>query len=343
MYSRRFIPLHRVLAGSWAFLILATAWSFTVVSLHEVAGYKWLVMPVLPVTLIGIAVSLYVGFKSASAYKRWWEARQAVGSMAAQSREWVILVQSLIYDDEGHAPTDAVRTLLYRHLAWVFAVAHALRKTSRLEPSERTRLFRYRHIGHETTTMHHDPQSYGCFLDPEEYAAARTYRNPALCILGQQARCLQQLTRSGYLDSVRLTAMTSLLGRLDDSDGICGRIKGTPFPRQIANFGTVFTWIFIFLLPLAFLDVFEAEAIRHKFSKIVTHEYMYTLVPFSVLISWVFFMMERVSDSSEDPFEGGVHDVPLSAVCRLIEIDIREALQDKDVPRPLEPVDDVLY
>ena len=47
---------------------------------------------------------------------------------------------------------------------------------------------------------------------------------------------------------------------------------------------------------------------------------MFTLVPFAMLISWVFHMMERVSDSSEDPFEGGVNDIPVSAMCRSIKV-----------------------
>ena len=343
MYARRFIRPRDILAGSWAFVVLATAWSFTVVSLHQMAGFHWLVMPVLPVTLVGIAVSLYVSFKSVSAYNRWWEARQAIGKITTESRQWVMLVQSLIYNEEGKAPADVERRLLHRHLGWLFAVAHALRKTSRLKPSQRTRVFRYRRVGHETTALHQDAQSYGHFLDPEEYAAAQTVRNPPLYILRQQARHLQELTASGYLDSIRLDAMTDLLCKLDHSDGICMRIKTTPFPRQIANFGTIFTWILIFLLPMAFLDVFESEAARGQLSDFGTHKYMYLLVPFAVVISWVFFMMERVSDSSEDPFEGGMHDVPLSAVCRLIEIDIKQALSEDDIPPPLEPVDDVMY
>jgi putative membrane protein len=70
---------------------------------------------------------------------------------------------------------------------------------------------------------------------------------------------------------------------------------------------------------------------------------MYTLVPFSLLISWVFFMMVLFCVCCEDPFEGGVHDVPVSAICRTIEIDLRQALGETDVPPPLAPVDDVLY
>jgi putative membrane protein len=70
---------------------------------------------------------------------------------------------------------------------------------------------------------------------------------------------------------------------------------------------------------------------------------MFTLVSFAMLISWVFYMMERVSDSSEDPFEGGVNDVPVSAMCRSIEIDLKQALGEENIPAMHEPVDEVLY
>jgi ion channel-forming bestrophin family protein len=66
-------------------------------------------------------------------------------------------------------------------------------------------------------------------------------------------------------------------------------------------------------------------------------------VPFSVLISWIFLMMEKVSESHEDPFEGGVNDVPLSTLCRLIEIDVKQALEEDDVPVRLQPTEDTLY
>ena len=68
-------------SNRWGLLLLVLAWSFAVVFMHEISGFHWLVVPVLPVTLVGIAVSLYVGFKSVSAYNRWWEARQAVDTV----------------------------------------------------------------------------------------------------------------------------------------------------------------------------------------------------------------------------------------------------------------------
>ena len=70
---------------------------------------------------------------------------------------------------------------------------------------------------------------------------------------------------------------------------------------------------------------------------------MFSLVPFAMLISWIFFMIEKVGDSSEDPFEGGVNDVPISALFRVTEVDLLQDLGETNIPSLLEPVDDVLY
>ena len=53
-------------------------------------------------------------------------------------------------------------------------------------------------------------------------------------------------------------------------------------------------------------------------------------------------MMELIGDYSENPFEGMGNDIPMLALCRTIEIDLREMLQEEDIPPPIEPVEGVL-
>jgi putative membrane protein len=346
MYMRRRFRFRPLLIESWPFILIVSAWSIAVVILHEVVEFTWIVMPVLPVTLIGIAVSLYLGFKSTSAYNRWWEARTAIGTISGCSREWAMHVQSLIYTDTETVPAEIEQELFNRHLGLVYAVAFMLRRNSRLKTSHRTRIFTHRRVGHSIATMSENPESYGRFLPPEEFTIAQTVRNPVAYLLRQQGAAVRKLTLAGYLDSIRQVAMMDVLGRFSQAFGVCERIKSTPFPRQIAHFGAIFTWIFVILMPMAFLDVFETESvteIKRHVSSMLTHKYTFTLVPFVALISWVFLMIEKVSDSTEDPFEGGVHDVPVSTLFRTIEIDLKQAMGAKDVPAPLEPVDDVLY
>lgn len=100
MYVSKRIQFRYLIWEALVPIIIATLWSLTAVYLHSFAGQKWVVLPVLPVTLVGIAVSLYVAFKSASAYNRWWEARTAIDLMVAQSRELVAQSQSFIEMDK---------------------------------------------------------------------------------------------------------------------------------------------------------------------------------------------------------------------------------------------------
>jgi putative membrane protein len=161
--------------------------------------------------------------------------------------------------------------------------------------------------------------------------------------LRRQGDRLRALVQEGFLDSYRQVAMMGILAACYDMQGACERIKNTPFPRQIANFGLMFTWVFIFLLPLAFVDIFESETDLHILSTDRSLEYVLVMVPFTVLISWVFYIMEKVSDSTEDPFEGATTDVPISTLCRVIEIDLKQMLGAEDVPEPLAPIDGVNY
>lgn len=48
--------------------------------------------------------------------------------------------------------------------------------------------------------------------------------------------------------------------------------------------------------------------------------------------------MEIVGDNSEDPFENFVNDVPMTALCRTIEIDLREMLDETKLPEKIKPV-----
>jgi len=342
MYVRRGISFWHLFQDSWRFLVLIILWSVLVVYLHEIRGYTFIAIPMAPITIVGIAVSLYLGFKSASAYSRWWEARKLWGQIIAVSWSWSFHVFNLVYAEDKELDPAVRRELIDRHLAWVNALAHKLRSSTRLKESQATRIFGHRKVLVDAD-FHQNPDCYRRYLSEEEAQEVANFSNMPLQILRRQSDRLRDLARDGFLDSRRHVKMVSLIDSLMHLSGGCERIKNTPFPRQIANFGQAFTWAFILLLPLGLVEIFEAETQLHQLGALLTHEYMFTMVPFTVLISWIFFIMEKVSDSVEDPFEGGVTDVPISALCRTIEIELGEMVGADDLPEPLEPVDGVLY
>ena len=87
------------------------------------------------------------------------------------------------------------------------------------------------------------------------------------------------------------------------------------------------------LLPFGLVEEFE---------KIADGEVVWLTIPFSILISWIFTTIEIVGDNSEDPFENYVNDVPMTAISRTIEIDLREMLGETELPPKVEPVEDIL-
>lgn len=48
----------------------------------------------------------------------------------------------------------------------------------------------------------------------------------------------------------------------------------------------------------------------------------------------MYFLVDRIGDYSENPFEASYNDVPISSISRTIEIDLREMLDEENIPAP---------
>ena len=64
--------------------------------------------------------------------------------------------------------------------------------------------------------------------------------------------------------------------------------------------------------------------------------------PFPALVLWVFNVVEVMGHPSENPFENDIYDVPTTAICRGIEIDLRELLSETELSLKIKAVDGVL-
>ncbi|MBL4684292.1 MAG: hypothetical protein JKY37_06865 [Nannocystaceae bacterium] len=95
--------------------------------------------------------------------------------------------------------------------------------------------------------------------------------------------------------------------------------------------------MFVALLPCGLLDVF-ADSIASGGAIASARMPAVAMMLSSALVTWVFVTMEVVGDFSEDPFEGSVADVPMNAMCRTIEIDLKQMIGDDDIPEPEKPL-----
>ena len=52
--------------------------------------------------------------------------------------------------------------------------------------------------------------------------------------------------------------------------------------------------------------------------------------------------MEKIGEITENPFEGGINDIPMAALSRTIEIDLRDMLDEPVLPEPVQVADNIL-
>lgn len=331
MYVRRHVRWSLIWKFAWRDVLFFTLWSLGVT-----ASYKYLrardidiSIPFLPLSTIGVAVAFYLGFKNNQSYDRFWEARKIWGGIVNASRTWAN--QVLTHFPAGaaaDAPVQGVaRRLIYRQLGWINVLRVQLRHTTIRDRKNLS------YVPDLKLQREHDKRSALVpFVSPEECSQALAYVNSAVHLLRKQAADLQASCLAHGVTDYRMVSMLDTLGQLYTLQGQCERIKNTPFPRQYAYFSAVFTWIFVVLLPFGMVGEFGEH----------DHRMIFLTVPFCVLISWIFVTMEVVGDNSEDPFENHITDVPMTALCRSIEIDLRQMLGETDIPPKLEPVNDIL-
>jgi ion channel-forming bestrophin family protein len=334
MYTARKIPLRIIFPFAWKPVLIFITYSSAVYVLHAFLGWTHLTLPFLPITLIGTAVAFFIGFKNNSSYERLWEGRRIWGAIVNASRTWGVQTIDFIHHSPGEvskaADTVAAhREIIYRHLAYINALRSQLRRKTVWE-EHRPEIDILNKIGDFHTT--HVETELKKFLSEEEARRLSKHANPATQLLKLQSKRLRELHNAGLIDNFRHIEMMKLITEFYNQQGACERIKTFPFPRQWAFFSSVFIYIFIALLPFGLL---------HEFAK-MEGCYTWLVIPFTTLIAWVFNTMEVIGDSSENPFENGINDVPMTAICRTIEIDLREMLGETDLPPRIQAIDHIL-
>ena len=337
MYIKRSIGWNLILKYAWKNLIFFSLFSTLVFFAYNYLKWEFISIPYQPLSLIGIAVAFYIGFKNTQSYDRFWEGRKIWGGIVNYSRTWTIQVLSFIELDVNEETKKIQKALVYRHIAWINALRVQLRQPKSWAIKENKLV--------ERLFDKHGERNISCnealnFVSDIEYQDLQKRVNPATHLIKNQAKSITELRKKEVIDGFQEDQLQSCLEEFYNLQGMCERIKNTPFPRQYGYFSKVFTWIFVILLPFGLLDVFENNAESIDF---IFENHSYLMIPFSVLISWIFTTMDIIGDNSEDPFEGRINDVPMTALCRTIEIDLRDMLDETNLPQSIQPKDHILY
>jgi putative membrane protein len=330
MYTARHFPLAAALFWTKEVLILAPLWAVAIVLAYEVGEQRWIGLPALPVSILGTAVSFYLGFKGNAAYGRLWEARQIWGGIVNTSRAFAVHVRDLVRalpGEEAEGVRAVHREVVYRHLAWL----NALRTVLRRKRSWEHNLAFNDHYRGVFGTLDNGPEVLARRLAPylaePELGWVMARQNQPTQLLGQQSRQISALREAGRFDEFTHLALMRLVETLYEHQGKCERLKNFPLPRQYTTANHWFVLIFIAVVPLALVPAFAGQSGGQ----------VWMVVPVSLMISWVFYLWDVVLDFSENPFEGLINDIPMDGMCRGIEIDLRELLGETELPSALPP------
>jgi putative membrane protein len=321
MYAKRNYGFWMTLNWSKRPLLLGFIYACAVCALAYFTNYS-IRLPWQPISVIGIAVAFYLGFKNNASYDRTWEARKIWGGIVNDSRSFSASILAFV---QGENQEQIRQELIYRHVAWLTALRYQLRLGKEWEHKEDRLNNLYNATVCEQYIERLDNE-LSRYLSQEEIEHYKSKGNTASQIIATQIKRLRQLCDLGYFNDFRHIHLNDLLTRFYDGQGKSERIKNFPFPRQYASVALWLSVLFSLLVPFGILDVFN-EA----------HRWSCMLCPFvSALITWVFFLMEKIGDYSENPFEGTYNDVPITSIARGIEIDIRQMFDDSDIPAPIQ-------
>lgn len=279
-------------------------------------GYKWLAFPVEPFIITGTGISLLLSFRNNEAYSRYWEARTLWGQMLAHSRSFTRAVLTLTRPgasgrgraDEAIPPElEATRRdLIERQMAFLHSLPPALRGESSADS---------------------DFEELGRFLPPDELDVLREQKNVPAALLHTQAERVADAWRSDFLHPQHVIVLEEDLEALTLSFGGCEKIARTPIPPAYGFLARRIVWIFVALLPFGFVKVAEWRTLL--------------LAP---LVGFLFGALQRFGEEVQHPFEMKHDGLPLDALTKSLEAELRQRLGEApdQLPEPARDRDGVL-
>ena len=302
---------------------------------YEVAGFKWLGIPWAVVLLLGTATAFIVGFKNLQTYNRAWEARQVWGEILSLSRAWGLMSRDF-FNDPARS-----KELVYRHLAWLTALRYQMRMPRPWENAGKAHIREYQQFYYAVPERETPlEEALAAYLPQEELRQVLAAANKPTQIMARQSSAVRELFAAQAIVVLQFVDMQRLIKDLLLQQGRSERIKDFPYPRQFATINALFVRLFCILLPFGLLREFDRlnELVDGPLQGSMT----WLVIPFSMLVSWVYTSLDRVGESTENPFEGNANDIPLAQICRTAEIDLRALLGETDLPAPLEPKNEIV-
>ncbi len=157
------------------------------------------------------------------------------------------------------------------------------------------------------------------FLSDEDIKKIKKHNNKVLGILQQNVLQISELHQKGEISDFVHVQFNNIFIRFSDNMGMAERINNTAFPVTYRLYLHFAIYLFVIILSVALNEV-----------------ELYYEIPLILLLSIVFFLLEKTAYHLQDPFRNRPSDTNVTTIARNIEINIRQLLDENTVPNPLE-------
>jgi putative membrane protein len=255
------------------------------------------VIPISLVTVLGTSIALLLAFKLNQSYDRWWEARKIWGSIVNDSRMLVLQLLGFIAAEE--LKEQNIDSLVRQMAYRQIGWCYSLGQSLRQQ----------------------DPMAnLDGLVAAHELSALKAQSNKPLYLLMRHRIDLRTLHQLDVLNDFQQIQVEGTIGRLGDSMGKAERIANTVFPVTYRKFLHFFIYIFLISLSIALVE------------SIGVYE-----IPLLMIIASTFFLIEKSARHLQDPFSNRPTDIAITTIARTIEINIRQLLLEKNIPKAIAP------
>lgn len=197
-------------------LLFITGFSGLVLWLAQAQHLQLQAFPLAPFSFLGLALSVFLGFRNNACYDRWWEARRQWGDLIVQTRSFARESKALLGNSETNVRM--VRSLI----GFSYALAARLRGN--------------------------DEHAAARGWLPASPALAGKHNLPDT-ILRQVNADLVLCLRDGKLSDILYEGLNNRLLALSSIQAACERIRHTPTPFAYSLLLHRTAWLFCLLLP----------------------------------------------------------------------------------------------
>ncbi|KXS30899.1 MAG: Bestrophin-like [Candidatus Gallionella acididurans] len=299
------LRLFLILRGSvlhqiWGVLLVNIALATLVTLNHGDLFRLKITLTAIPFTLIGLALAIFLGFRNNAAYDRYSEGRKLWGEIVLQSRNFSRQCLTLIEYPEPPKDGAGLKDVRVRMIYRTIAFSHALRHMLRnTDASTELKLL----------------------LEQNEWQQTSKTDNIPDYLMHQMGKDLRLCMDEKRLDGCLAAAIDRTMSAMTSAAASCERIKSTPIPFSYTLMLHRTAYMYCFLLPFGLVDTIGF------------------MTPFVVgIVAYTFFGLDALGDEIEEPFGNLPNDLALDAICRSIEINLRDSIGDKHELVPLEPI-----